>query len=96
MANKYNKGPYTPHHPHNVSIGVETEYVEIANEGAKGPRMHTQAYKHEQRPRNQETPNACKVQEDGDEVKEKHGMKPRPPPHPHNMHTLCLEGMHKV
>ena len=35
MANKYVKSPYTPHHPHNVSIDVETKYVEIAKEGAK-------------------------------------------------------------
>ena len=32
MADKYVKSPYTPHHPHNV----ETKYVKIAKEGAKG------------------------------------------------------------
>ena len=41
----------------------------------KGPHIHTQAYKHEPRPRNHETSNARKVQEDRDEVKEQHGMK---------------------
>ena len=52
--------------------------------------MHTQAYKHKPRPRNHETQDARKVQEDGDKVKEKHGMKPDLPPHPHDMHTLSL------
>ena len=52
--------------------------------------MHTQAYKHKPRPRNHETPKARKVQEDGNKVKEKHGMKPHPPPQPHYMHTLSL------
>ena len=37
--------------------------------------MHTQAYNQEPRPSNHETPNARKVQEDGDKVKEKHGRK---------------------
>ena len=36
MANKYAKGPYTPHHPRYISIGVETKYVNVAKEGAKG------------------------------------------------------------
>ena len=36
MVNKYVTSPYTLHHPHNVSIGEETKYVEIAKEGAKG------------------------------------------------------------
>ena len=37
--------------------------------------MHTQAYKHEPRPRNHRTPHTRKVQEDGDKVTEKHGIK---------------------
>ena len=36
MANKYVKSTYTPHHCHNVSIHVETKYVQIVKEGAKG------------------------------------------------------------
>ena len=36
MANKHVKSPYTPHHPQNVSIDVETKYVKISKEGAKG------------------------------------------------------------
>ena len=32
MADKYVRNPYIPHHPHNV----ETKYVKIAKEGAKG------------------------------------------------------------
>ena len=51
--------------------------------------MHTQANKHKPHPRNHETPNARKVQEDGDKIKKKHGMKPLPAP-PTNMHTLSL------
>ena len=64
--------------------------LEMRSRAPKGPRMHTQAYKHEHRQRNHETPKARKVQDDGDKVKEKQGMKPHPPPHPHNMHTLSL------
>ena len=47
--------------------------------------MHTQAYKHEPPKRNHETPKARKVQEGGDKVKEKHGMKPQLRP----THTTC-------
>ena len=82
MANKYVKSPYTLHHPHNVSIGVEPSMLKLRRRAPKGPDMHTQAYKHEPRPRNHETPNARKVQEDGDQVKEKHGMRPHPPSQP--------------
>ena len=52
--------------------------------------MHTQAGKHEPHPRNHETSNAREVQENGHKVKEKHGMKPNHPPHPHNTHTPSL------
>ena len=45
MADKYVKSPYILHHPHNVSIGVETKYVKIAKKGAKGT---THAYTGEQ------------------------------------------------
>ena len=45
MADKYVKSPYTPHHPHNVIIRVETKYVKIAKEGTKGT---THAYTSEQ------------------------------------------------
>ena len=41
MANKYVKSPYTPHHHRWIRIGVETKYVEVAKEGAKGA---TQTY----------------------------------------------------
>ena len=41
MPNKYVKNPYTTHHPHNASIGVETKYVKNAKEGA---RRTTHAY----------------------------------------------------
>ena len=36
MVDKYVKSPYTPHHSHNVSKRVETKYVKIAKDGAKG------------------------------------------------------------
>ena len=52
--------------------------------------MHTQANKQEPHPRNHDTRNARKVEEDGDKVKEKHGMKSHPPPHPNDIHTLSL------
>ena len=64
--------------------------LKLRRRAPKGPRMHTQANKHEPHARNHETPNARKVQEDEDKVKEKHGMKLHPLPHPDNMHTLSL------
>ena len=69
----------------------------------KGPRIHTQAYNHEARQRKHKTPSARKVQEDRDNVKEKHSMErekttkerrgmdaTHPPSHPHTLHTLSL------
>ena len=64
--------------------------LKMRRRAPKGQRMYTQAYKHKPSPRNHAMPNARKVQEDGDKIKEKHGMKPRPPPYSHNMHTLSL------
>ena len=40
----------------------------------KGPRIHTQAYKHEPRPRNHKAPSAHKVHEDRGKGNQKHGM----------------------
>ena len=39
MANKYVRSPYNPHHPRYISIGVETKYVNVAKEGAKGTTL---------------------------------------------------------
>ena len=59
---------------------MANKYVKNTKEGTKGSN-HAHIPKRTQ---------GRKVKEDGDKVKEKHGMKPRPPPHPHNMHTLTL------
>ena len=56
-----------------------SKYVKNAKEGAKGTdHAHTHTHKQDR-----------KVQEEGDNIKEKHGMKPHPAP-PANTHTLSL------
>ena len=60
--------------------GMANKYVQNTKEGAKRSN-HAHIPKHTQ---------DRKVKKDGDKVKEKHGMKPHPPPYPHNMHTLSL------
>ena len=62
---------------------MANKYVKNTKEGAKGSN-HAHIAKRTQ---------GRKVKEDGDKVEEKHGMKPRPPPPPHNIHTLSLQGM---
>ena len=59
---------------------MANKYVKNAKESAKGTN-HAHIHKSTQ---------GRKVKEDGDKVKEKHGMTPHPPPHPQNMHTLSL------
>ena len=56
---------------------MANKYVKNTKEGAKGSNH---AHKRTQ---------SRKVKEDGDKVKEKHGMKPHPAP-PTNTHTLSL------
>ena len=58
---------------------MANKYVKNAKDGAKGTdhaRIHKRTQGH-------------KVQEDGNKIKEKHGMKPQSTP-PTNMHTLSL------
>ena len=58
---------------------MANKYVKNAKEGAKGmdnARIH-------------KCTQGRKVKEDGDKIKEKHGMKPHPAA-PTNMHTLSL------
>ena len=64
----------------NKNNGMANKYVKNTKEGTKGSN-HAHIPKRTQ---------GRQVKEDGDKVKENHRMKPRPPPHPHTMHTLTL------
>ena len=59
---------------------MANKYVKNAREGTKETdraRIHKRTQ-------------GCKVQEDGDKIKEKHGMKPHPRPTHKHAHALCL------
>ena len=81
------------HTPRTTPTTWNPSMLELRRRARRGPHMHTEVNKHKPQPRNHATPNARKVQEDGNTVKEKHPMIPHPPPHPHNMHTLSPWGM---
>ena len=69
---------------------MANKYVKNAREGAKGTD-HARIHKRTQ---------IRKVQEDGDKIKEKHGMKPHPRPDHKHAHALSIEDdnekLHKV